>query len=521
MNKTMEMKKTLLSAVLLAALGTGSVMAQPAAVKKMIETAKTDNQVMRHLDILTNRFGGRLIGSDAYENAAEWVMHEYRKWGLETYVEEAGEVPVGFNRGPWFGRMIGGDQPMTLHFVTPSYTSGTKGLQRGHVLMEPQSEGELKRMRHALKGAWVLLGGTSGGWPIDRSAKGDSLREVVKAENSIIEQQNEEKRKAAWGTGKRAETQPLKEVPGLYYKEMVEAGVLGFIQSAPVPLRALYDRPMVDNPATTFDDLPTVPDIKLDEHQFALIRRMAEERREFQLEFDIRNHFKLGPVKYHNVIAAIRGTKYPDEYVIVSGHLDAYDVATGAIDCGTGIAPMMEAARLIALSGAKPKRTILFIGFAGEEFGLLGAQAWAKRHERELPKISNLFNRDGGPTPPVGIAVPQAMYDDFVKVCEPVKDIRPDFPFEVTVAQPRKRPTRMGGTDASVFAMKGVPTLGFREEDVKGYNFSYGEIWHTERDRFDHQIPEYMEQTAIVTAVVALGVANLDKQLSREGLYEE
>ena len=59
---------------------------------------------------------------------------------------------------------------------------------------------------------------------------------------------------------------------------------------------------------------------------------------------------------------------------------------------------MMEAARLIALSGAKPKRTILFIAFAGEEFGLLGAKAYARTHQNELGKIANLFNRDGGPT---------------------------------------------------------------------------------------------------------------------------
>ena len=516
----MRMKHVFAAALVFAAFGTGSVVAQPAAVKKMIEAGTTDNRVMHHLDILTNRFGGRLIGSDAYENAAEWMMREFKSWGIETHLEEAGEVPVGFNRGAWFGRMIGGDQPMTLHFVTPSYTSGTKGLQRGHVLLEPKSEGELQRMKHVLKGAWVLLGGQSTGWPIDRSSKGDSIRNAVKAENAEIEKKNNALREENRYKGTHHEMLPLKEMPGLFYKEMEEAGVLGFVQSAPVPLRALYDRPMVNDKNTTFDSLPTVPDIKLDEHQFRIIEQMAKERREFWLEFDIRNYFKLGPVKYHNVVASIPGTKYPDEYVIVSGHLDAYDVASGAIDCGTGIGPMMEAARLIALSGAKPKRTSLFIAFAGEEFGLLGAQAWAKQHASKLDKISNMFNRDGGPTPPVGIAVPQAMYDDFVKICEPVKDINKDFPFEVTVAQSRKRPTRLGGTDASVFAMQGVPTIGFREEDVKGYNFNYGEIWHTERDRFDHEIPEYQEQTAVVTAVVALGVANLDKQLSREGLYE-
>jgi hypothetical protein len=102
-----------------------------------------------------------------------------------------------------------------------------------------------------------------------------------------------------------------------------------------------------------------------------------------------------------------------------------------------------------------------------------------------------------------------------------VKDINPEYPFEVTVAQPRKKPTSMGGTDASVFAMQGVPTFGFREQDFKGYNFNYGEIWHTERDLYTKSIPEYMEHTSVVTAVVALGVANLKKQLSREGMYSD
>ena len=144
-----------------------------------------------------------------------------------------------------------------------------------------------------------------------------------------------------------------------------------------------------------------------------------------------------------------------------------------------------------------------------------------KAHKDKLPKIANLFNRDGGPEPPVGIYVPQAMYDDFVKISEPIQKIRPDYPFEVKVREPRKRPTRMGGTDASDFAIGGVPTLGFTTEDFKGHDFDYGEIWHTERDLYTKNIPEYQEHTATVTAIIALGVANLDKQLSREGLYTE
>ena len=513
------MKNLVLTCAALACMALTPVTAQDAATKKIIEIGQTDNQVMHQLDILTNRFGGRLIGSDAYENAAEWMLREFKRWGIEAHLEEAGEVPVGFNRGPWFGRMLG-ENGMTLHFATPSYTSGTKGVQKGHVVMEPRSDEEFKRIKTTLKGAWVLISGKNTGWPIDRSAAGDSIREEIKKENAEIAKKNMEMRRRNYMNGEKNEMLPYKEFPGLYYKEMVEAGALGFIQSSAVPIRALYDRKMMNDPKTNFDNLPEVPDIKLDEHQFDIIKQMVAERRTFELEFDIRNHFKLGPIKYHNVVATIKGSKYPDECVIVSGHLDAYDVATGGIDCGTGIGPMMEAARMIAMSGAKPKRSIIFIGFAGEEFGLLGAQAWVKAHKDKLPKIANMFNRDGGPEPPVGISVPQAMYDDFVKITAPIKLIRPDYPFEVKVAEPREKPTKMGGTDASVFAMEGVPTIGFTTEDFKGYNFEYQEIWHTERDLYTKNVPEYQEHTATATAIIALGVANLEKQLSREGLYK-
>lgn len=512
------MKNTILIYAALACITVSSVSAQDSVVKKIIEIGQTDNQVMHQLDVLTNRFGGRPIGSDAYDNAADWMIREYKSWGLDAELQEAGTLPVGFNRGPWFGRMLGGNG-MVLHFATPSYTSGTKGVQKGHVLAEPRTEKEFKAIKGKLKGAWVLISGTNAGWPIDRSAFGDSMRVQIKKENEEIGKKNSELSEENWSKGTKHEMLPLKEFPGLYYKEMCEAGALGFIQSAPLPIRALYDKKMLNDPNTNFDNLPEQPDIKLDEHQFAIIQQMVKERQDFLLEFDIRNHFKLGPVKYHNVVASIKGSKYPDEYVIVSGHLDAFDVATGGIDCGTGIGPMMEAARMLAQSGAKPKRTILFVGFAGEEFGLLGASAWVERNASKLPKIANLFNRDGGTEPPTGISVPKIMYDDFVKICEPIKNIRPDYPFEVKVREPRKFPTQTGGTDASVFAVKGVPTLGFMTEDIKGYGFSYGEIWHTERDTYNKNIPEYQEHTATVTAIVIFGVANLDKQLSREGLY--
>ncbi len=490
-------------------------------IAKIIETGTTDNQTMDHLDILCNRFGGRLIGSDAYENAAQWAAYKFKSWGMEVIMDEAGELPVGFNRGPWFGRMLG-EKGMTLHFATPSYTSGTKGVQRGHVLIEPKTRAEFDRMKGALKGAWVLIGGKNEGWPIDWSENGHKKRDSILNLNEAIAKENREirdhNRKNRDNKEAQKELIEYIEEPAIMYHEMVEAGILGIIQKTSTPIRALYDRKNIMN--FEFESLPTVPDIKLDEHQYEIIEQMTKERRYFLLEFDIRNHFKMGPVKYHSVIGVIPGTKYPDEYVIMGGHLDAYDVGTGGVDDGNGVVVSMEAARLIMESGAKPERTILVCLWAGEEFGLLGAQHWVDSNPEKLDKISNMFNRDGGPLPSTSLSVSKAMMKDFEKICEPLYDINPEIPFELKTREPRKRPEKAWGTDSGPFAVEGVPTISFGQKDVKGYNFSYREIWHTERDLYNKSIPEYLEHSAIVNAIVILGVAKLDHLLPREGYYK-
>ncbi len=292
---------------------------------------------------------------------------------------------------------------------------------------------------------------------------------------------------------------------------------MGIIQSAPVPLRATRSTPNILN--MTWETLPTVPDIRLDENQYTIIKKKAEERRYFLLEFDIRTHFRMGPIKYHNVMEIIRGTEFPDEYVIVGGHLDAYDVATGGIDCGVGVTNAMEAARLIIKAGGKPKRTMLFMLYAGEEFGLFGSKSWVLRNEDKLDKISNMFNRDGGPSCPTGIRLTEAMRKDMEKICAPMNSINPEFPFEILVREPRPIPARASGTDSGPFAVKGVPIMGPESGYPRGDNFSYGEIWHTERDMYNKMIPDYQKHSSIVTAILAYGVANLDHLLSREGYY--
>jgi carboxypeptidase Q len=103
-------------------------------VRKIIELGTKDNQVMTWNDYASNRFGGRETGTNAYTDATAWLAWQFRQWGFDAELEEVGEVPVGFNRGPWFGKMT---KPTvkTLRFGTPSFTTGTRGVQRGPVVI--------------------------------------------------------------------------------------------------------------------------------------------------------------------------------------------------------------------------------------------------------------------------------------------------------------------------------------------------------------------------------------------------
>ena len=487
------MKKTFFS--LMALLVAVTLAAQDKVTRTVLELGRSDNRTMQHAQYIARNIGGRIVGSHMLNHAEDWVVEQFRSWGLEVTVQEAVTIGIGFDRGPWSGRMLSEDG-FTLHFGTPAYTAGTCGPQKGRVYLEPKNQREFDRIKGALKGSWVLIEtGPTNGLAIDASPKADSTRAAQLAAGE--------------------------EGSVLMYRQMVDAGVAGFIRPAKMPMQVLYNRAMCFD--LTMDTLPTACDILLDEHQFAIIRQKVVDRQDFQLEFDIRNHFFPGPMKYHNILAKIKGTQYPDEYVMMGSHLDAYDIATGSTDDGQGVCVTMEAARLLAAAGAKPKRSILFCIWTGEEYGLLGSKYFVEQKTIPWNKISNYFNRDGGPLAATSITVPPAMYDDFVKACEPLKDYNPEIPFTVNKregeAQPR--PTRAGGSDHAYFAMNGIPAISFRESDVFGYDFIYRDIWHTEDDLYDKLIPAYMEHSAVVQAVTAYGLANLNHLLSREGLYKD
>ena len=210
-----------------------------------------------------------------------------------------------------------------------------------------------------------------------------------------------------------------------------------------------------------------------------------------------------GPVAVNNTIGEIRGTDKPDEVVVVGAHLDSWDLGQGATDNGTGSIVVLETARVLVKTGLKPRRTIRFILFTGEEQGLLGSKAYVEKHKDEMPKISACLVHDTGTGKVVGFDAKHrpVLQPLLEKELASLKDLGVtafDTPF-------------IGGSDHASFDKEGVPGLMARQE-IAGYRLNH----HSPADTVDRAIEPNLIQAAQVMAVTALRIADRDDLLPRD-----
>jgi dipeptidyl aminopeptidase/acylaminoacyl peptidase len=234
---------------------------------------------------------------------------------------------------------------------------------------------------------------------------------------------------------------------------------------------------------------------------YRLASRPAPARTRVELEAE--NAFVPGPIAVNNTVGEIRGSEKPNEVVIVGAHLDSWDLGQGATDNGSGSAVLLETARTLAKSGVKPRRTIRFVLFTGEEQGLLGSRAYVEKHKDEMPLISACLVDDTGVGKITGIDARHR------PVLQPIlaKELTSLKELGVTSYDG----AFIGGSDHASFDRLGVPGLMFRQE-MAGYRLSH----HSQADTVDRATEASLIQGAQVMAVTALRIANLDLMLPRE-----
>ncbi|MBI5850807.1 MAG: M20/M25/M40 family metallo-hydrolase [Planctomycetes bacterium] len=442
-----------------------------AAIKK---EGLEQSRVMDTLDRLTNGIGHRLTGSDNFTRACAWARDEFKSYGIEQVeLEQWDTWPYTWNREQWMGRILT-PEPMDLQVATPAWTNGTKGAVRGDVVAIPADLDEFKARAGDLAGKWLF-----GRMPNSRTP---DYAQWMKA-----------------GTAAR---------------------IAGFLESSagdeanPNRIRVFGDREHM----RASDVFERPPHVVVRRDQAQKIREMLGKGDAVTGEFEIRNRWTKRPIEIHNVVAEIKGQELPDEYVVVSAHLDSWHQATGTTDNGTGAVSTLESARILAAIGARPKRTIRFCLWGGEEQGLLGSAKHTQMRRAQMANVSAVFNHDTGTNWAHGLSVTTEQEAPMRAVLGPVFELAaPETAYEEPVFQLRtlRRLGSRGGSDDASFLAVGVPAFNW---SLTGRSDYFSHTWHSQWDTYDAAIPEYMRHTSTVIALTVLGVANLPEKLSRESV---
>ena len=203
-----------------------------------------------------------------------------------------------------------------------------------------------------------------------------------------------------------------------------------------------------------------------------------------------------------NVIGDIKGSEHPEQVVVVSGHLDSWDLGTGAIDDGAGVAVSMEVANLIHKLNLKPKRTIRVIAWMNEENGLAGSKQYAKDHEKDWANHFAAMETDGGADHPIGLNIKAK--PEVKAMLKAVASILQESGAGMLAL------TENAGADIGPIEKAGVPAFAPIQDSRFYFNYH-----HTAADTLDKIVPRELAQNSAVVAVAAYALANSEQPLPR------
>ena len=207
-------------------------------------------------------------------------------------------------------------------------------------------------------------------------------------------------------------------------------------------------------------------------------------------------------VESYNVIGDLKGSEHPEQLIIVSGHLDSWDLGTGAIDDGAGVAVSMETANLIEKLHLRPKRTIRVIAWMNEENGLAGSKQYGKDHEKEMPNHFAAMETDGGAGHPLGVNVKGK--PEVKKMLAPVAAILQESGAGMLNF------VEHCGADIEPLEKADVPAFSPIQDSRFYFNYH-----HTAADTLDKIVPKELAENSAVVAVVAYALANIEQPLPR------
>lgn len=476
------------------------------------------SQIMKTMHMFTDLYGPRLTGSPNHKAAAEWAVKQMTAWGFEN----AHLDPWDFKHPGWL------NERLTAHIISPvkdplvcevlAWTPSTKGTVQAKVMQlvlpERPTQEQLTTFFASNKSrvtGRIVLVGKPAVIPVN-------LTPPAKRQSDEQAQQRygPNARPFAFPTPSPIPT-PAANAPrpltGRQIGEQLDAflkenGAIVRVNDAGREFRQIR---AFNN--STFDVNKVIPTVVMSNEDFGRITRILNDGTDVTLEFNIVNRSYPEGATSYNTIAEIRGSDKADEVIMLGGHLDSWHAATGATDNAIGCAIMMEAARILKTIGVKPRRTIRVALWSGEEQGLLGSQAYVKKHfgsfedpKAGFEKFGGYFNIDSGTGRVRGASVfgPPETANILRGILEP-------FAGDGVVGAITSRSRRLGGSDNTSFNQAGLPGIGLGQDPIE-YN---SHTWHTNLDTYERILEDDVKKDAMVVAWAVYQLAMRDDLLPR------
>ena len=404
---------------------------------------------------LSDDIGGRVTGTPAERKAEEWGAAKMKAIGLENVHTEKYTIWRGWTRGTAEGEILAPVRHK-LHVDAMGWTGSTPvGGAEGDVVTVNlfDIDNEIKNAAR-LKGKVVLVI-TKGTPPGDGMMLFARFGDFLKAAGSagaiaVIGGQ---------GGGKST---------GM---NLTHTGILGFNADFSVPVLSM-----------TAEDQ-------------GQLERFVERGITPRVRFNVQNTFTNGPVETANVVGEIRGREHPEEILVVGGHLDSWDLSEGTTDNGSGAVAALGAADAIVRSGQRPRRTIRFVLFTGEEEGLDGSFAYMKQHQGEIKNHLGSLVIDGGQGPAKSFHL--GGRDDLVPAFQAFADALANLGASDVDDKVES------GTDTLPFSMAGLPGIDMGQ-DSPDYKYTH----HSAADALEAQKPDVLAQNATLMALAAYWIAD-------------
>jgi hypothetical protein len=478
-----------------------------------------NSQIMRTIHFFSDVYGPRLTGSPNHKAAADWAVKQMKDWGFDNAQLEAWD----FGHAGWANERASGfiTAPVqdSLVFEVLAWTPGTTGVVRGQAfqmnLPQRPTQEELTAYLNSVKanvtGNMILMGRPAvipvNITPLPKRIDDETLKSrfAPNATPQAPPVPNQQPQPQA--------TPRTGQLTGLQITEQIDKFLLDNRAAVRIndagrehgQIRAFNNR--------TFDVTKVVPTIVMRNEDYGRISRLMDDKTPVSLEFDIRNKtFPEGTTSY-NTIGEITGTDKKDEVIMLGGHLDSWHAATGATDNAVGCAIMMEAARILKTLGVKPRRTIRVALWSGEEQGLLGSQAYVKKHfgSFETPtanyeKFGGYFNIDSGTGRARGMSV-----FGTTEAATILREAVAPFAEYGILGVVNSRSRGLGGSDHTSFNQAGLPGIGIQQDPIEYQTHT----WHTNLDTYERIIEDDVKKSAIVIAAAVYALAMRDTLLPR------